>query len=364
MRILITGPDLNSHGGVANYYSNILPHLKKYQNLYIDYLDIGDKLRNPWIIGPIYDQWRFFQKISASRPNLIHVNPSLDPKSFIRDGFFVFWAINKNIPVLVFFHGWTDNFAKLVHKKFRLYFRATFSKATAFLVLDSAISHILSRWAPNVPIYKETTTVDGSLLDGFNLNDKINRQIQRSEFKILFMSRILLSKGILTAIDTCQLLQKAGVPFKLLVAGDGPDREMTERIGKERLDNRVEFLGYVRGKKKREILEKSDVFLFPPVLREGMPVALLEAMAFGLPLVIRTIGGIHDFFVEGKMGFGTKSTDPAFFAEALMKLWIDRTLEINIAKYNHEYAFEHFITSKVAKRLHAIYKEISKPNTF
>ena len=81
-------------------------------------------------------------------------------------------------------------------------------------------------------------------------------------------------------------------------------------------------------------------------------------MAFGLPVVTRPVGGIRDFFEEGRMGFAVDSTEPTDFAEPLARLADDPALRSAIGSYNREYAASRFGASRVAARLLDIYGEV------
>jgi hypothetical protein len=106
--ILITVPKLTRAGGVSSFWSALLPVLKKYEDLDIDTLEIGG---NNNIFGPIIDQWHFY-KGTNTHIDLAVLNPSLALKSFFRDALFARRLVKKNIPFLVFFHGWHLEFEK------------------------------------------------------------------------------------------------------------------------------------------------------------------------------------------------------------------------------------------------------------
>ena len=86
----------------------------------------------------------------------------------------------------------------------------------------------------------------------------------------------------------------------------------------------------------------------------------LEAMAFGLPIITTRVGGIPDFFEDGKMGLFLDSREPEHIAEKIRYLLDRPELMQQMSKYNFEYAKEHFYASKVAKRLEAIIDQVVK----
>ena len=89
-----------------------------------------------------------------------------------------------------------------------------------------------------------------------------------------------------------------------------------------------------------------------------MPTSVLEAMAYGLPVVTRPVGGLKDFFEDGKMGYITESLAPSVFAEAVEKLIREPETCRRMGRYNREFAHEHFAASRVAERIKRIYHEV------
>ena len=82
-------------GGVSSYYNSILPFMKDSIEDNIIKLEIGGIKRSKRLFHPITDQIRFYRQISRKQFDLIHVNPSLDIKSILRDGMFLYQAKKK-----------------------------------------------------------------------------------------------------------------------------------------------------------------------------------------------------------------------------------------------------------------------------
>ncbi|PQP33449.1 glycosyltransferase, partial [Desulfobacteraceae bacterium SEEP-SAG9] len=81
-------------------------------------------------------------------------------------------------------------------------------------------------------------------------------------------------------------------------------------------------------------------------------------MAFGLPVVTCPVGGIQDFFENGKMGFLVKSSNVEDLRSSLEKLIVNEALRIRISLYNYGYAKKRFLASIVARRLEKIYDQM------
>lgn len=88
-----------------------------------------------------------------------------------------------------------------------------------------------------------------------------------------------------------------------------------------------------------------------------MPTVVLEAMAFGLPILTRNVGGLVDFFQNDKMGFITDSLEPKDFADAMVPYIKDKELARKVGAYNAQYAKEHFMASSVARQIENTIKE-------
>ena len=86
-----------------------------------------------------------------------------------------------------------------------------------------------------------------------------------------------------------------------------------------------------------------------------MPISLLEAMAFGLPVITRPVGGIKDFFEDGMMGFMTPSGDSKAIEEILERILKDHALRSRVSIYNYNYAREHFAAPLVIERMRNLY---------
>ena len=122
---------------------------------------------------------------------------------------------------------------------------------------------------------------------------------------------------------------------ELVFAGDGPARHSMEAyVRKHDLADSVQFAGYLRSRDKARLLMNSDVFVLPTSHPEGCPVALLEAMAAELPIVTTPVGGIADFFIDGKNGILLNDVRPETVAEAISKLLKNEELRCQIGQHN------------------------------
>jgi glycosyltransferase involved in cell wall biosynthesis len=369
-KVLITPYSYKGAGGVTALFNTLLPHFDE-EAYEIETLRIGsDRTLGRFKIKgvyPITDQIRFRRSLARyAQHDIIHINPSLNLKSFLRDGLLVYQAKRKRLPVLVFFHGWCNDFQHLVSNKLFGFFKKTFGKADAFIVLSSEFKKTLRNWGVTQPIYLGTTAVNESLLTGFSLSDKLEQVKIIPQTKILFLARLQREKGVFETVDAVSILLQKGIPVSLSIAGDGEiSKELGEYIAKKDITGEnIRMLGIVRGQEKINTFAGHDIYCLPTYYGEGLPTSVLEAMAFGMPVITRPVAGLADIFQDGKMGFLCSGKTPAEIAAALEILIKDKKLLLQMSQFNYLFAKEHFMASVVAKRLTDIYQSILKAQEF
>jgi len=139
----------------------------------------------------------------------------------------------------------------------------------------------------------------------------------------------------------------------LIVVGDGPMGEELRALAHElRIEDSISWFGFQADPVKW--LEAMDVFAFPSRL-EGVPNAVLEAMAAGLPIVATTIGGVVDILEEGRTGFLISPDDPDALAAALDRLLRNAPLRADLGYHARKRAVEIFSLSDNISRLTDLY---------
>ncbi len=137
---------------------------------------------------------------------------------------------------------------------------------------------------------------------------------------VLFLGRINTIKGLDVLIDACALIE--GV--RLQVAGYGPLLEAARSQSRERGVDAV-FHGQVDAATKWSLLDRADVFVLPSRVlangtTEGLPVALLEAMGRGTPVVATAVGGIPELVHDGVRGIVVPPDDPEALSQAVQSV--------------------------------------------
>jgi glycosyltransferase involved in cell wall biosynthesis len=351
-RVLVNTPDLALGGGVSAYWRALRAHLPEE----IEYFTSGARAteRGGWtarILRSGLDYGAYILKVAFGRHSILQLNPSVGMKALLRDGIFVLIGKLFRKKIVVFFHGWDPQCEEQIRQKFLWLFRTVYGRANASIVLSSQFREHLQEFGYTGKIFVETTAVEEGLVD------IIRRAPAQERFRVLFLARIEKDKGIFEAIEAHRLAIQKNKEIELIVAGDGPSlqhaREYTELNG---IAN-VSFWGHVTGARKVEAFVTADCYVFPSY-HEGMPISVLEAMACGLPVITRPVGGLRDIFKHGEMGFLEESTCPAAFAQLMTRLADDPALARRMGEHNRSVAKRYFLPSRVAARMQEIHREV------
>ena len=140
--------------------------------------------------------------------------------------------------------------------------------------------------------------------------------------RILFLGQLIRGKGADLMLKT---LAKLDIPFTCIIAGDGNDRKMLEKmVDKFKLRNKVHFVGFVSD--PENLWENCDVFFFPIRWQEPFGLVGLEAMAHGVPAVAWDRGGVQEWLVDNQNGFAVQE---GAAAESALKRMFDHPEHFN-----------------------------------
>jgi glycosyltransferase involved in cell wall biosynthesis len=155
---------------------------------------------------------------------------------------------------------------------------------------------------------------------------RVRAALGANRFTLLSMGRLVAVKGIADAIDAV-----AGMSdVELVIAGEGPEKDALVRRAVERRA-RVRFVGVISGERKRAWLAAADAFVAPSRVMasgrtEGMPHAVIEAIAVGLPVIASDVGGIGTVIRDGREGLLVAAGDAGALRDAIARVAHDRAL--------------------------------------
>jgi phosphatidylinositol alpha-mannosyltransferase len=166
---------------------------------------------------------------------------------------------------------------------------------------------------------------------------KPGRHPKMDQPTIFYVGRLEKRKGVMCLLEAFQRLQERVPDVRLLIAGEGPDREkLQDFVDMEALDN-VEFLGYISEADKIRYLQSCDVFCSPALYGESFGIVLVEAIACGIPTVAGANPGYQSVLTgRGSLGL-VNSKDTEDFARRLELLLTDETIRASWKKWAKEY---------------------------
>lgn len=346
--ILINTPSFDELGGVANHYKG----LSKYFSHNVRFHVAGSRKNRSGLFYLPFDIISFIVKMMFCKINTVLLNPSLASKAMKRDEVFLKIAKFFNKKVVVFIHGWDKKYEVIIQKKPKQVL-GSFYKADAFLVLASEFKEKLNEWGIGCPIYLTTTKVDDALLNDFDIEKRSFKEIN-----FLFLARIVKNKGIFEALDAIKEINNRGEKVNLSVVGGGPALEEARQYAIDNMLHNVDFKGRLDGDELAAEFRENNVYLFPSYHGEGMPTSVLEAMAFGMPIVTTANAGLKDIFEDKEMGSFCEMRNTDNLIESTLSL-IKSDALLDISHYNYEFAKANFMASKVANKLELLINSVT-----
>ena len=219
--------------------------------------------------------------------DIVHIHLS-EPPSALRKSIFVLWAKILNKKVIAHFHAFSPE--TTIDSKFRKVYGFIFSKADCVIVLSEYWQKAL-----------DTT---------FQLGDKVKviynpctSEVTASEYKkkkqILYAGTVNARKGYSDLIKAFAEIAMKHPDWKIVFAGNG-EVEQGKKLAQElNIAPQTEFLGWINGDAKDKAFKESMIFCLPSYA-EGFPMAVLDAWAYGLPVITTPVGGIPDIAKDGK----------------------------------------------------------------
>ena len=164
-------------------------------------------------------------------------------------------------------------------------------------------------------------------------------------------------KGCLDMVDVIYDLKKSHSQIKMVIAGDG-EIEAVKSKAKEKdvLENLI-FPGWVRDEEKDELLKNSDIF-FLPSYTEGMPMSILDAMGYGLPIISTNVGGIPRLVQEGGNGRLYTPGDAMGMAAGIKELLENTVQRIEYGKKSREIVEERYSLEKHLEKIAKVYESL------
>ena len=323
MKIIITSPSLDpaqNVSGMSALTQLIIDENKCHEYAHFELGKKDDESRNlRWFTRITIAYIKWIRLVLTLRQALIHFNLALDSRALIRDAPLILASRLLRKPMLVHVHGGELLMRETIPLWQKWLLTLALSGRHPKIVLSP-----LEQDALNRKLVLERVFV---LPNCIRLDEprKFERTYPKDEdLQLLFMGRVSQKKGLDVILAALETLKYRGHSFRFAMAGKGPDETLYVQRFSELLGSRFEFMGVVAEDKRSQLLRQSNVFLLPSLF-EGLPMALLESMSFGLVPITTNVGSIGTVVVDQSNGLIINKEAPHELVSALERLAWDKS---------------------------------------
>lgn len=318
-RICMVVPNRMVKGGIAavvnGYRGSQLE--KDYEITYVESYRDGSKFDK--LLKGICGYFHFTYVLMFHKPDVIHIHSSFGP-SFYRKMPFIYMASWRKIPIVNHIHGADfDEFYVNAPEEKKTKIKRVYSKCNVLIALSEEWKERLSQIVPEDRI---EIIENYSVLHKDALEERIQRKCNNT---VLFLGELGKRKGCYDIPTVIAQVKKSIPDVKFVLAGAGSEvdeNSIKKLIDENEISDNVQFPGWVRGNMKDKLLREADVF-FLPSYNEGMPMSVLDAMGYGLPVVSTNVGGIPKIVHDEENGYCCEPGDTRQFSNKISQLLIN-----------------------------------------
>lgn len=291
----------------------------------------------------IYGFLHFIIKLSFSkRIKIVHIHTSSN-NGFLRSSFYIKVSKAFRKKILIHIHG--GGFKDYYNKK------SLFVKR--YLNMCDGIISLSTSWKQ---FFTDIVSTNVYIIPNVINEPVVDNNVQEAERRLhmLFLGDICKEKGIFDLVD---IISKNYDTFDgrvvVHVCGLGNVNELMSIVAENKLDNVVKYEGWVCGKKKIDLLNLCDIFILPSYY-EGMPISIIEAMSYQMPIISSAIGGIPELVRNNYNGCLITPGDKEAILNSISFL-IDNPLKIKEFGHNSYVDSLQYLPSSVSRELNSLY---------
>ena len=322
--VLLLGPHRAAVSGVSTHL-NLLMDSTLAEEYEVVHFQVGSEGRDEGAIGKLLrlavSPFFLAASIVFRHVAIVHINTSLNRKAYWRDLVYLFIAKALGARILYQVHG-----GALPRKFFAgsplltSLLRWTLRVPDVVVVLAQVELRAYREFVPDQEVVALPNGIDCRPYSGVPtvLSDHSH------PLQLVYIGRVAREKGLYETLQGLRLAHELGVDARLVIAGTGAEEPRLRRYAQALgIGARVCFVGPVFGNDKVKLLSGADVMVLPSY-SEGLPYALLESMAAGVPVIATPVGAIPDVVSDGIHGFLVPPRDGKAIAESLAILAGDR----------------------------------------
>ena len=343
-------PNAAVRGGIASvvngYRGSVLE--QKYEIRYVESYRDGSKWQK--LGKALCGYGAFIGQLLCNRPDIVHIHSSFGP-SFYRKMPFIYLSCLFGIPVINHIHGAEfDKFYENASGKKKKRIARVYGKCARLIVLSEEWKRRIAAFVPKERI---------EVLENYCEIPAEPYDKGRKAGQALFMGELGARKGCYDIPAIWAQVLRENPSAQLIMAGDGEMEAVKEAFAKEGILSGVAFPGWVRHGEKEKLFQESAIFLFP-TYHEGMPMAVLEAMGYGLGIVTTNVGGIPRLIQKDVNGCIGEPGDVQRMAQDVIRLMREPALCEEYGRKARELARQEYSARRHLERLGAIYESTAR----
>ncbi len=361
-QVLMVGPEMTAKGGVSSV-------LRLYQEAGLfERVQVMASYRDGSAVQKVSYYLRFLAKfvtVLMTQPQLrvVHVHMA-SYGSFFRKSLVILFARVCGKAVIIHMHGaGFIQFYQRMPAGGQWFIRFVLRASTVLIALSTQWRNDLFALCqhPDIRVFYNPTVLKLPMFDTNKDDHKINesRPPVRGEdgapVRFLFMGRLGQRKGVYDIISAMRHL--GGHPIRVDLYGDGEVAPIEHEILTAGVGDQVTVHGWVDGSHKDTIFRQADALLLPSY-HEGLPISVLEAMAYGLPVVATNVGGIPEAVEDGLNGYLIQPGACEALRLRMAQLAGSAELRQQMGKAGYQLAAIKFDLSVIVKQLETLYAEV------
>ena len=354
INVLMIGNHPTNKGGMTSVINQIRNHDWNQEGINLSFIPTympGNPIKKIIFFSCSYLKILF--RFITNKPDVVHMHMSYKG-SFTRK-----YAIHKlckrfNIKDIIHLHG--SEFEKWfyeVDEEKRKNIKTLLSEANCFIVLGEGWKNIVKTIEPATKV--------AVISNGIEI-PKETVQWNEDYCQALFLGVLIPRKGVSDLIKAVEIIKDKGVcNLRFAIAGTGEEEEkLKELVTEKHLEDLVSFVGWVAGDKKRNLLLESQV-LVSPSYNEGLPISILEAASYGMPIVSTDVGDISMIVRDGINGYLINPGEVEDLAKAIMNASLRENFE-RMSFESRKKAEESFSIDVFYIKLLEIYRSVGEAN--
>lgn len=352
IRILMCGSDRKEKGGMNSVIDQLMNHDwgERFQFSYLATHITGNPIKKTLFFANAYKKLKKYIKNNTF--DLIHIHMSYKG-SFYRKYYVAKLCKKKNKKVIIHLHGSEfKDFYNSGNKRRKKEIQELFTIADASIVLGEDWKQFILGIAPNANVIVINNAVALP-----NISSRVNRDSRT----FLFLGALIQRKGVMDLLEAVkQMKNRSVLNFRVLIAGSGAEEtRLREYVKQKGLQSDVEFLGWITKEQKPSLLAKADVLVLPSY-NEGLPIAILEAMSYALPIISTNVGSIAEAVQEDVNGFLIAPGDVNALADSMVKLTVDTELWEKESSMSRRICEEKFAENVFFENVERVYLNVCK----